>query len=1289
MILPTTTTTLSPLSIGNMQIQPVVDSSSTTRTTLQNQSANSLGQLQPQEQNLNTTIVLIRDTISQTIKDPTLNEIIEFITSEQNYILPISDTENVLNATYNVDQTSQLQNTTNSQQQINVNTTLETSANVSPTCPLLITSLNFYPIFDKDSIIRSKIDYISNNQLYSYFTDTGKYFDAQLQLRNLWNADQIQIVNELYNSYSNIKSTIKTQKDTFKASLQDCQQVTIRILQLAQMMSNVKGRFSLRDSNYLVNPYEIAQTFVLNYTLNKSLTSTTSLISYIDNYMNTTYNVDDVLTKIGFDQNNLQLFSSTKLFLQLLYEFKMMLRFQSFNMINADQTSQRSDAAQFTILNYSDGAFFYIPASTSTNNTIDSVALTTTTQNFSKVYSSIISLFKELYTNNIQTDETKIAAIANLVSKEYRYSYALSQDNTKSILQQYSYNVKPIGNLAIFESIFGNIKNVLDFTTTGISAISHQSSILTFETQQLSDGISTYTPATTYVDDLIDTAFDATKINELADAVELTNKQFSLLIDALNVTCASNVSSVDSFTTHNGDTTNDITVNTMSTDYSNLLNNPTLFVQDVLSKIIDIATGETLQSIKTDPIAAIYSLSYNNVSLKAALFLYTIFKTQTNAIILPEVQSTNATAFSATVDMIINLLTGDVVNILSDSQVKVLPSVQQISVDQIKVLFSGASTPVITFVNNVFTNTLNALRKNSFAIDLTTSSLRYSALKDIVVMMAVFDMTITLLAKYSNSSLSGYFYTKKLVQQQTSASDPTILTAMPVSINSTLTYAVSTSSFNNLSSKNEIVNQTNKEIALTQQIFYTIFNILSKYYDSLRNFSGYVTSLTIKTNLDKISTSVKNQQLVKLMFSEQQLLTCSNVISDLLDKSSIASTDAIINLGNAFVDDNLRDILYALLSTDEFGEKRGNNKKIFTIGIPNGFIENLKKDANIAQTKNTTYENKESDIVQVSVYKVDIENSDIVFKPQKFLFELSKFSTTNSKLFKRLGAATSINDIISCVPMRDFSIKFGNTQYWYENSLNVQDAAFTEQTYDFLSSEQKYEIAKNHAISVLMTIYVKLLTGLSVSEFDFSIIDVGKYMESSVLKTLINGFIKKVSTIAQGQTFSQINQNGTLFTTTSGNTNNVPGNVNTNIQFAAIPQQTNTTTLAQQTTTVNGIDLTKLSQNIVSSVMHGLKIFSNISHEITDVSNIDVIKQLLFSPRIFDRIFNIVIDPDYFEIDVNTTNSTVQGSDALKQLISFGDVTSNDGNLSYRTRDKNQGDYSLEKYFITLETFTG
>jgi hypothetical protein len=77
-------------------------------------------------------------------------------------------------------------------------------------------------------------------------------------------------------------------------------------------------------------------------------------------------------------------------------------------------------------------------------------------------------------------------------------------------------------------------------------------------------------------------------------------------------------------------------------------------------------------------------------------------------------------------------------------------------------------------------------------------------------------------------------------------------------------------------------------------------------------------------------------------------------------------------------------------------------------------------------------------------------------------------------------------------------------------------------------------------------------------------------------------------------------------------------------------------------------------------------------------------RQQITSPKMFERIFNIPVDPDDFEIDVDKTNSTKSGKRAFESLRAQGRIIEKTKNTKYvqNTRLYFAGYNNSKSFFI-------
>jgi hypothetical protein len=117
----------------------------------------------------------------------------------------------------------------------------------------------------------------------------------------------------------------------------------------------------------------------------------------------------------------------------------------------------------------------------------------------------------------------------------------------------------------------------------------------------------------------------------------------------------------------------------------------------------------------------------------------------------------------------------------------------------------------------------------------------------------------------------------------------------------------------------------------------------------------------------------------------------------------------------------------------------------------------------------------------------------------------------------------------------------------------------------------------------------------------------------------------------------------------------------------------------------------------MSPVTTAINTFSQTINETSDYK--EVCKKMI-SPKIFDRVFNIIVDPDDFQIDVEEMSKTNAGSEAIKKMFRLGmlvhpdtesgqkgfDVGSTQKYVQAKF-DKSSGDISIDRYFVTIESY--
>jgi len=396
-----------------------------------------------------------------------------------------------------------------------------------------------------------------------------------------------------------------------------------------------------------------------------------------------------------------------------------------------------------------------------------------------------------------------------------------------------------------------------------------------------------------------------------------------------------------------------------------------------------------------------------------------------------------------------------------------------------------------------------------------------------------------------------------------------------------------------------INNEASSNLSFISNLTFSILNVLqvfkfkvdSFYRLLLKSQTTYINRLLNYLGGDK-------RKLLSL-FEEQQLFLVLSNVDDLYQSYNGFSTENVdtkklfIKSENNFPHSSeMVSLLESFFSSNaEYTLSKGYNKQIISIGLPFGLTKNLVKDLKSLGTPNAK-KSKQYDIFVISIYKMDLLNPFLIYKPQRFLFETSRFPVRIYSEYKKIGEQGY--DLIptrnfDSVDSSDFSIK-GNIQPSIDTNL---DNAFGSKYVDvFWSNEHKKEILFNHNVSFLLENYLKLISALNVNELTF------------------------------------------------------------NLNFEVLP-------------------LSFLQQALFVE-KQGSKYISHI-----------------LQPKKFDRVFNILFDPE-FEVDYQETMNNIKDNNDIQTHINSqlnSVLFKNFSDTTYVDKDKTSDDVSMNSYFITVETY--
>lgn len=1228
----------------------------------------------------------------------------------------------------------------------------EQLTNISQERPEVIMMSGFLPLFDKssDHSRQSYTSAFSKAGIHTFMTDTGQFVDVQIQIRNLRSTNAINLLRNLKQQYVNVDNEFISRTENFKNSLLLLQESTDFLLSLFKSLDTLKSQLDLRDALYVADPDLVLNSYVTKNSMVRLTSVTQKLSSYVRQYMPATYSMSDVLVRLGYDINNVYQFSSTKMWLQLLLELKSILTAHSLEFLDIDPVQQRADA-NATVLTQSSAKLFNMKNSLPSLPVISEL-INVQQSNVPEAISVLQQAFASIYEDvSFRSEEARIAALGHLISREYRYSKGLSDSRAVKLLNdKFAFSTVDVGNVDVFDAIIGdvgnNITDIPSSTTNTLASISQQKptadvAVLTFESKFIDGDSGTLSPGSSYfIDDMVLTTdgikFDTSKLDKLSSMLSDAHKTFSTITNSMNLLSTTVSDSSDPSTNQ----------------YVNTIQSPTDLIRSFTNQLVD-DSGNTLPVVRDDPLGAVYARAMTDNKTKTILFLYTLCRMNraytTNVFFLAASLTSDNTPLTETlVDELIVAL--DDSTSLSNTSLQALQlkvatnnmGADSLTKDSIKSAMK-TGTKLTTMIEDAMSKLLSAFRIDQIIVGNKT---KYSGCVDTIIAMMMFDMVIAIIAKYSNQTLASKHFGRTSVDQ------------------GVLTFVVAKTSLNNADSIRDLRNRTEREIALTHQLIYAIFDSLDKLSNSTTGFSNFLNSPDTRSKLQSVSNIIDDPKLLHMLLGEQQVSLLASSVYDLIERSSQQnipsdnssdSDPGFISDGDIkFLDDSvfsprLRDAFYGFFNNEQLASSNSNKKKIVTVGIPLGFTQRLKQRINVNALKKSSFANKQNDIIKVVVYKVDLENSDIVYKPKKMLFELSRFPVRNDARYLPIPDSPTISDVVQAIPTRDFqqtgdgnSVTYGNTT---ANDLaGTYKTALGDETYGFLSAQQKSQLLYNHVSSHLLEVYTKLLTGMNVADFSFDIVSPPKPTSQELIKLVVDHHFDRMANALQQNVASPGSVvepvGGVLFTTTMLRNNGTPntiggnqpaqknkpsnsagvaGNVSFATQFKSISQANQVQKPLDQLLVANAAaNVSRISHRDVSTAVQDFSTISSIADSVTTLSDPTAVAKKLLKPKQFDRVFSFLVDPDEFEVDHDLTVQTPHGKTALDQMIAKGNIvvgTENDSFASkagsiashdmshepsgrpsvpsnnavfvHKTRNKNAGDVVLDKYFVTIETF--
>lgn len=1044
--------------------------------------------------------------------------------------------------------------------------------------PEIISLTDFKPIFENQKILK--------------YNDLGYFFDYKFQLLKL----REKTIENIKKTFS-INPLVKTEYERINKNFQNFIKTEEEKLKLVESFVKI---FQSVDKAFQIR--EIDKTF---FETNGMLDIETFFIRKM-NYNKISYNS----------------FSDTKILYQLLFDLRAASENYSINLLNLTDPDRNNDTNSVkidtTYTKVNNFTFDVNTLSTKINGGAPKLSL-----NENNFFNFLNSLPGDL--------SSRIKICLHTFGRILRVSKGLNKPNVKSMFSNnfsVSTDFNPFDNIIgivptdIFTQPRGN--GTIASTLLLSDAINSNIKILPFENTIVDDGETKYVPGTVYFkDDLVETTNTVSLLNygeNLVSKISNTSFLYNEIFDFNNL------------------------------NYNLIPQNLIKNIFETVKNTISYCTSTTVASPESLIIPAIFNLSNTDKVLKFYLFqfvlllglakatkesnfelfrkLKTEIKTLKN---FPNVELdltlTNDADQSSSIKnaaaKLANTITTYVSKVLTENSILQLNTdatfsppprndgfsslylqtnelISKTLLDTISATVSNKPNLFKDFLDlaNVFYNAATPFL-NEGTEQLTTSSYLNISLSN--VMLLLFETISSISGKFlsikfdlDNGKIFGLLYHSKYLKASLRAIEK-LLTGLPKNLYSFQTEIVVPFNQGATTSNEQYI------LPLATPFLYEDEDYIRKFdyfhaeykdlYDTLQGEDSFLRNIlsifeSISFNFNQIKRYTENT-FSRLTDEQKQTINQNSGIIQpaqfAIAKKLLAKLKQENTLTNILIDNE-----FYHLSSFSINQNILNDKsKILTVGIPNGFIDNVKERLNKISAINGQEQivdfKNETNVISINVYKKSLLNEEIIFKPQKFLFDLTLSVSDYDK--------TIILDPTDTFENNNKFLKFIENEDLLSIAKTKQEVLRNEK-YKFLNSQEKEMVIMNLIKSHLLSKYCYLSTGLEILEESFPLVSYD-FNVSDEFDTFLRLYLQTL---------------------------NVPP-----LSFEQV--------LNDQT----------IDQNIKDNVILIKKVFNEFDRETTD--------SIIFTPKTFDKIFNIVVDIKSFEIDTELTTPRTLENEQIKNRL--------------------------------------
>lgn len=929
------------------------------------------------------------------------------------------------------------------------------------------------------------------------------------------------------------------------------------------------------------------------------------------------------IQKMNYSKNSYNSFSDTKILYQMLFDLRAASENYSLNLLNLTDLDRVNDVNSVKI----DTSY------TKTNNfNFDINSLSTKLRGglpkLSLNEDNFFNFLNSLPNNLLE----RIKITTHVFGRILRISKGLNKPNVKSAIDS---KFSSFLDFNPFDNIIGIIPNDIFTQPIGIGTIAgtllfsapedSNIKVLPFENTIVDDGESKYIPGNVYfkndtiknMDTFSMLTFGNDIVSKISNTVSVYNEIFNFNDLGFNL-IPQNITKIIFETVKN------------TLGYCVSSTNSSSFESLILPALINLSNTDKI--LKLYLFQFVLLLGMIKATKESNFELYKKLKTELKTLktfpsLNIDLELTNDVDQSSTLKNVAihlaNLITSYVTKILTENSTLQLNTDASFNPPPRNDGFSSVFLQTNALISKVLTDTITATNSNKpnlfkdfldissvfytsatpfFSSDVsTTSSYLNISLSNILLLL--FETISSISGKFlsikfdiDNGKIFGILYNQKHLKASQKAIEK-FLTGLPKNLNVFQTEILipltqGTNSVNGqytlpadvtyLSDDNEYLRKFD--------YYYTEYKNI---YDSLQGEDFFIRNLlaifeSISFNFNQVKRYTENV-FSKLTESQKQIINQNSSLLNpsqyLISKKLLSKLKEESTLSNLIKDNEY----YHLISfvVNESLKKTNSIQKLISVGIPNGFIDNVKErldklSVTSGQEQVVDFKN-ENNLISINVFRKSLLDEELIFKPQKFLFDLN-LSVANYQKDASIDPIDSFDNNNKFIRLID------------ENIVSLipksKQEILSNEKYRLLLPTQKEELFSNTIKSFLLNKYNILSTGLDLSEVAFSLTDYDFSVSDEY-----NSFLR----------------------------------------------------LYLQTQNISFTDYNSLiaDKTINQSVKDNADIIKKVFNEL----NKQTVKSIIFSPKTFDKIFNIIIDLNLFEIDTEITNPVVLENEQIKNRL--------------------------------------